>query len=122
MPLVNEAEGLRELYWSDPAMTVDDLKQRVLAACGDILDEHDIDWSDFRTSRAWCTRDARKRICAITWVVLKPWMSEHDIAEFLGIKRSRMRSAALQFFEDQREQITEREREEDGETGSVAAA
>lgn len=122
MPLMNEAEALKKLYWTDPAITVDTLKQRLLAACQDILDSNDMDWGDFRTSRTWDTREPRKRICATAWLVLKPWMSEHDIAEFLGIKRSRMRSSALQFFKDQREQITKGKGEENGKTSSGAAA
>lgn len=120
--MVNEAEALQELFWTDQTVTVDELKNRTLAGCCEILKNHDVTWEEFRNSRAHSTREARGRVCALVWVVLKPWMSENDMSEFLSIKRSRLRWAALNYFEVNGEQDATGKREEDGKTsGSVAA-
>ena len=46
-------------------------------------------------------RDARERISVVAYNMLAPWMSEVEIADFVGMKRSTFREARKRWASQQ---------------------
>jgi len=85
-------------HWTDPDATTGQLKQKVLAGCGDILEASDISWDEIRTCRTHNVTAAKRHVCAFIFSVLEPHMSEVEMAEWIGITRSTFRTARVSYF------------------------
>ena len=74
-------------------------KRIVLMVCKQILQDEGLDWEiirgDYKNGHAVAVR---RRICAFSWEVLSDFMSEVEISEFLGIKRTGFRASRLAYW------------------------
>ena len=102
---IEMADNLVKDHWSDPKASVVELKKKVMQVCLDIIKERGVDWDDVRKSRHTHAFEARQHICAFAYQVLISRMSEGEISEWLGIKRTTFRYSRVVFFEKQSEQI-----------------
>jgi len=98
-----EILSMRRFYWADTDAGVGVMKQRVMGALRELIDEAGLDWEEVRTYKDRETVALRGRICFISHEVLKPWMSEGDIADYIGIKRCTFISARKAFIRRNRD-------------------
>ena len=74
----------------------------VLSVCKEILEEQRIDWDEIRgLNKKHETVKVRQRICAFAWEVLSDFMSEGEIATFLGIPRTGFRCSRFGYWRSQ---------------------
>ena len=68
----------------------------------EILTKFGLGWGDLMSDeRSKKVREARERISVIAYNMLVPWMSEVEIADFVGMKRSTFREARKRWASQQ---------------------
>jgi hypothetical protein len=102
---IDLADKMVTEHWSDPKASMVDLKNKTMQVCIDMLKHHDVDWGDIRTGRGQSAYLARQHICAFVYLVLIKRMSEVEMSEWLGIKRTTFRYSRVAFFEKHSEPI-----------------
>lgn len=102
---IEMADNLVSDHWSDPKASIVDLKKKVMQVCLEILHESSQDWDDVRSSRGREAYEVRQKICAFVYLVLLPRMSEVEMSDWIGIKRTTFRYSRVAYFEKHREQI-----------------
>tara|TARA_R100000458_G_scaffold57648_1_gene64134 strand:- start:54 stop:374 length:321 start_codon:yes stop_codon:yes gene_type:complete len=102
---VELADLIVKEHWTDSKRNIRDLKGKVMAECHKLIDQHDVDWGDIRTGRGEKAYNARQHMCAFVYLVLFDRMSEVEMSEWLGIKRTTFRYSRVAFFEKNSEPI-----------------
>ena len=73
---------------SNPNLTAGQRRNLLMVQIREILDNEDLGFDEFRTSRTWKAKTLRQRICGLIFVVLEPYMSEVEMADWIGLKRT----------------------------------
>lgn len=110
LPLIDvtkEAGRLKAYHWSNENSTVSQLKGKCLEGCKEILNEHDVTWDEIRYDRDYKTSKAKQHVCAFIHLALLSVMSEVEMSELTGIKRTSFRYCRIAFFEKNKDQGNE---------------
>lgn len=74
-------------------------KRIVLTVCKQILQDEGLDWETIRGDyKNRHVLGVRRRICAFAWEVLCDFMSEGEVSDLLGMKRTGFRAARLAYW------------------------
>ena len=86
------------------SLTLAEAKKEVKYAIVEMLNDSGYTFDEIVNTKHHGKRlELRRRICFLSWFVLLPWMSEVEIAKFIGMKRTGFMHCRKEYCEDIKE-------------------
>ena len=102
--VVNKSNEINTGHLEDEKSSVAAVKGKCFAECKEILDGYDVTWDELRTDRDRKTVLAKQHVCAFIFLCLEHVMSEVEMSNLTGIKRTCFRDCRKKYLERNSEQ------------------